>query len=158
MMQPATLPLHIAYLASDEFYKTHQRLPGSSAAFSRLLTSSPEVDGDADKLDDETGADDEEDERLQQLESDQAEVRVLAKKIAKNFGSADLEDEDVVELIEQAADEVVRGAHASLPSTSALVGGLVAQEAIKLVTRQYIPADNTVVYNGIQQAVGVFKL
>ena len=51
-----------------------------------------------------------------------------------------------------------RGAQSSLPSTSALVGGIVAQEVIKLVTRQYIPADNTIVYNGIQQAVGVFKL
>jgi amyloid beta precursor protein binding protein 1 len=35
---------------------------------------------------------------------------------------------------------------------------VVAQEAIKLITKQYIPADNTVVYDGIQQAIGVFKL
>ena len=51
-----------------------------------------------------------------------------------------------------------RGGHSSLPSTAALTGGIAAQEIVKLLTRQYIPADNTIVYNGIQQSVGVFRL
>jgi amyloid beta precursor protein binding protein 1 len=45
-----------------------------------------------------------------------------------------------------------------VPSTAALLGGVAAQEAIKLITRQYIPLDNTAVYDGIQQAIGVFRL
>ena len=51
-----------------------------------------------------------------------------------------------------------RSGHADLPSTAALLGGVAAQEAIKIVTRQYIPIDNTVVYDGIKQAMGVFQL
>jgi amyloid beta precursor protein binding protein 1 len=30
-----------------------------------------------------------------------------------------------------------------LPTTSALIGGLVAQEAIKLITKQYSPLNGT---------------
>lgn len=52
----------------------------------------------------------------------------------------------------------VRSGHADVPSTAALLGGVAAQEAIKLITRQYIPLDNTAVYDGVQQAVGTFCL
>jgi hypothetical protein len=51
-----------------------------------------------------------------------------------------------------------RSGHADLPSTAALLGGIAAQEAIKIVTRQYIPIDNTAVYDGIKQAMAVFRL
>ncbi|CAF4549627.1 unnamed protein product, partial [Rotaria socialis] len=32
------------------------------------------------------------------------------------------------------------------------------QEAIKLITHQYTPVDNVLVYNGIRQSANVFKL
>lgn len=38
------------------------------------------------------------------------------------------------------------------------MGGILAQESIKLVTRQYVPVDNTCVYDGIKAAVGAFRL
>jgi amyloid beta precursor protein binding protein 1 len=41
---------------------------------------------------------------------------------------------------------------------AALMGGLVAQEAIKLITRQYIPINNTCVFNGIASTSSVFEL
>uniref|UniRef100_A0A914VIZ7 Uncharacterized protein n=1 Tax=Plectus sambesii TaxID=2011161 RepID=A0A914VIZ7_9BILA len=31
---------------------------------------------------------------------------------------------------------------------AALLGGIVAQETIKLITHQYLPVDNTFVYDG----------
>ena len=34
----------------------------------------------------------------------------------------------------------------------------MAQEAIKVITRQYIPLDNTCVYDGVAEAVGSFRL
>ncbi|ORX50586.1 hypothetical protein DM01DRAFT_1325015 [Hesseltinella vesiculosa] len=40
----------------------------------------------------------------------------------------------------------------------ALVGGLVAQEAIKMITHQYIPINNTCVFNGIASTSSVFEL
>ena len=36
-----------------------------------------------------------------------------------------------------------------LHATAALIGGIVAQEAVKLITHQYTPLNNTYVWNGI---------
>lgn len=45
----------------------------------------------------------------------------------------------------------------TLPQTSALLGGLVAQEAIKLITRQYGPLDGVCVWDGIRSGTGVLR-
>lgn len=34
---------------------------------------------------------------------------------------------------------------------------MVAQEAIKVMTKQYVPADCIVVYDGIRSRTGVFR-
>lgn len=44
------------------------------------------------------------------------------------------------------------------PNLAALLGGLAAQEAIKLITHQYIPINNTCVFNGITSTSSVFEL
>ncbi|KAI8329186.1 amyloid beta precursor protein-binding protein 1 [Blakeslea trispora] len=44
------------------------------------------------------------------------------------------------------------------PNLAALLGGLVAQEAIKLITHQYIPINNTCVFNGITSTSSIFEL
>ena len=69
----------------------------------------------------------------------------------------DLSDSDRVRL-QHACYELARGGHADTPSTSALLGGVAAQEVIKIITVQYIPLDNTCVYDGIVQAVSSFRL
>jgi hypothetical protein len=56
------------------------------------------------------------------------------------------------------AEEVVRGAGKEVHSVSALVGGVAAQEAVKLVTHQYKPLDNTYVYNGVAGCGAVYCL
>ncbi|EAQ87977.1 hypothetical protein CHGG_04596 [Chaetomium globosum CBS 148.51] len=58
----------------------------------------------------------------------------------------------------QAAHEVARAAGGELHNVAALTGGMVAQETIKIVTKQYIPADNTCVYDGIGGRVQVLRL
>ncbi|KAL2175579.1 uncharacterized protein P884DRAFT_205659 [Thermothelomyces heterothallicus CBS 202.75] len=62
------------------------------------------------------------------------------------------------ERVVQAANEVARAAGGELHNVAALTGGMVAQEAIKIVTKQYIPADNTVIYDGIGARVQVLRL
>ncbi|KAM0750517.1 NEDD8-activating enzyme E1 regulatory subunit [Meredithblackwellia eburnea MCA 4105] len=51
--------------------------------------------------------------------------------------------------------EICRSGASDLPQIAALLGGLVAQEAIKLVTKQYIPLNGTSIFNGIKSASGV---
>ena len=47
---------------------------------------------------------------------------------------------------------------AELHNISSLTGGMVAQEAIKLLTKQYVPVNNVVVYDGVGARMGVFTL
>ena len=55
------------------------------------------------------------------------------------------------------ADDRVRGGFGTLPTTAALVGGVVAQEVIKLVTNQYTPLDNTVIIDLVKSATEKYK-
>lgn len=50
-----------------------------------------------------------------------------------------------------------RAGNSDLPQISALMGGLVSQEAIKLVTRQYVPLNATCIFNGIRSGTGIIK-
>lgn len=47
------------------------------------------------------------------------------------------------------AEEVVAYADTQLHSLSALVGGLAAQEVVKIVTHQFVPLNSLFVFNGI---------
>jgi NEDD8-activating enzyme E1 regulatory subunit len=54
--------------------------------------------------------------------------------------------------------EIDRLAGQELHNISSLTGGLVAQEAIKIITRQYVPVDNTCVFDGVRGTTLVFRL
>lgn len=54
--------------------------------------------------------------------------------------------------------ELDRTGAAELHNISALTGGMVAQEIIKVVTKQYVPAVNTCVFDGITSKAAVFHL
>ena len=41
---------------------------------------------------------------------------------------------------------------------AAFLGGVVAHEVIKLVTGQYVPLDNMVIYNAVTSNVTTYKL
>lgn len=60
--------------------------------------------------------------------------------------------------VKQAAQEVARAAGGELHDLSAVVGGMVAQEAIKIITKQYIPIDNTCIFDGISSRCQVLRL
>jgi amyloid beta precursor protein binding protein 1 len=57
-----------------------------------------------------------------------------------------------------AAREVVRAHGGELHCISAITGGLVAQEVIKIVTRQYVPIDNTCIYDGIASRCQIVRI
>ena len=54
--------------------------------------------------------------------------------------------------------EIARAAGGELHNISSIAGGMVAQEAIKVITRQYVPVDNTCVFDGVLGKVWVGKL
>ncbi|KAI1074624.1 hypothetical protein F5B20DRAFT_586095 [Whalleya microplaca] len=58
----------------------------------------------------------------------------------------------------QAAQEVARARGGELHNISALSGGMVAQEVIKIITKQYIPIENTCIFDGISSRCQVFRL
>ncbi|KAK1766769.1 hypothetical protein QBC33DRAFT_540171 [Phialemonium atrogriseum] len=58
----------------------------------------------------------------------------------------------------QAAREVARAGGGELHNISALTGGMVAQEMIKIITKQYIPIDNTCIFDGIGSRCQVLHL
>ncbi len=52
----------------------------------------------------------------------------------------------------------VRAGGGELHNISALTGGLLAQEAIKIITKQYIPVDNVCLFDGVRSRSAVLRL
>lgn len=60
--------------------------------------------------------------------------------------------------VKEVIKEVWRAGNGELHNISALTGGMVAQEIIKIVTKQYIPIENACIFDGIQSRCQVFRL
>lgn len=54
--------------------------------------------------------------------------------------------------------EMARAGGAELHNVAALTGGMVAQEVIKVVTKQYIPVDNTCLFDGVLSKSAVLRV
>ena len=76
----------------------------------------------------------------------------------QNQSGIELDQESVLERTKRFWQELGRTAGGELHNISALTGGMIAQEVIKVITKQYIPFDNTCVFDGIASKVGVFKV
>lgn len=58
---------------------------------------------------------------------------------------------------EKVVEELARSGLGELHNVAALLAGVTAQEIIKLITHQYVPMDNTFIFDGIQSRSAVFK-
>ncbi|MCJ1472373.1 hypothetical protein MMC13_001020 [Lambiella insularis] len=76
----------------------------------------------------------------------------------KEANDVEVDTEAAQERISKVIMELARGSASELHNISALTGGMVAQEAIKVLTKQYVPIDNTCVFDGITSKSAVFKL
>ncbi|KAI5478648.1 amyloid beta precursor protein binding protein 1 [Pseudohyphozyma bogoriensis] len=83
-------------------------------------------------------------------QEDYSELGGIAKAVVKSLKGGEVE-----ESLENVLKEICRAGASDMPQIAALLGGLVAQEAIKLTTRQYIPLNSTCVFNGISSATGI---
>ncbi|TRM57388.1 hypothetical protein BD626DRAFT_515098 [Schizophyllum amplum] len=61
------------------------------------------------------------------------------------------------EAFEAAAGEVARSPTADLPNTAAFLGGIVAQEVIKMITKQYTPINGVCVWTSLRPGRGCFR-
>lgn len=57
-----------------------------------------------------------------------------------------------------AAEELSRARSGDLHNISAFVGGMVAQEMIKIITKQYVPIDNLCIVDGIESRCQVLRI
>ncbi len=76
----------------------------------------------------------------------------------RTLAGSDLDMDAALEKLHNAVDELHRASAAELHNISALTGGIVAQEVIKVITKQYVPIDNTCVFDGITSKTAVFRL
>jgi hypothetical protein len=51
----------------------------------------------------------------------------------------------------------VRGGFGCLPNTAAFLGGILGQEVLKLITRQYQTLDNTVIVDLVKSTLDKFR-
>lgn len=75
----------------------------------------------------------------------------------KEQSGLSFDDESLFEQTNKIVKELKKADGGELHNISALTGGMVAQKVIKVVTKQYIPFDNTCVFDRIKSQVGVFK-
>jgi len=57
---------------------------------------------------------------------------------------------------DDAIHEICRFGASEMHNIAALLGGIVAQEAIKVITHQWVPMNHTLIYNGMNSTTTVF--
>jgi NEDD8-activating enzyme E1 regulatory subunit len=91
-----------------------------------------------------------------QFDVDLNDLKRLGKKQFNDYSKINGQHRHI--LSDDILEELCRYGASEIHSIAAFVGGCCAQEAIKLITHQYIPIDNTLIYNGIEQTTTVVKL
>ncbi|XP_075229316.1 nedd8-activating enzyme E1 regulatory subunit APP-BP1 [Lycorma delicatula] len=84
-----------------------------------------------------------------QVEPDIVKMKSCISKLLNEWGCGPLAKDDFVH-------EICRYGGAELHSVSAFIGGCAAQEAIKLITKQYKPLNNTLLYDAIASNTETF--
>lgn len=141
-MPDSLIGLYIAFLAWDEYVATHSSAASSAGGAGLKAPGS--------------GADD--------FETDTSKVTGIAHKIIDDLiKEADtfIEEPEYSETKTKVGEfclEMVRAGGGELHNIASLTGGLIAQEVIKAVTRQYVPVDNTCLFDGVGSKTGVLRL
>ena len=134
------IPLYIAFLAYDSYAASH--VMDAQISDNHAPESSPDKDPDvqAAKI---TGI-----------------AYTMLDDLIKQAGTfvEDPEYSEVKRLVENCVAEFVRAQGGELHNVSAATGGMVAQEVIKVITKQYVPVDNVCLFDGIGSRTGVFKI
>ncbi|KAI8136894.1 putative NEDD8-activating enzyme E1 regulatory subunit [Fennellomyces sp. T-0311] len=93
--------------------------------------------------------------------ADDADIPLLdeqALEVLQDIGVSDAQELLRSDFARRCVKNYIRFADREMANAAALVGGLVSQEAIKMITRQYIPINNTCIFNGIASTSNVYDL
>lgn len=87
----------------------------------------------------------------QEVDGDVPALKYIATSIVQDSssGPASISDDLVGELCRFGAGE--------LHCVAAVMGGMASQEAIKLITKQFVPTNGTVIYNAMNSTMSVFR-
>jgi amyloid beta precursor protein binding protein 1 len=141
--------LYILLRAADAFFAAHGRYPGAPPPESPS-SSPPDASGAAAAAAALAGAPYEEDVPL---------LRALAQQLLQDLGApasspipvpaASAALSNVPAPNDDYVAEVVRWGASELHAVAAVVGGVAAQEATKVLTRAFVPASSTLVYDAV---------
>lgn len=134
---PPQTPLvwYICLRAIDTFYEAYARYPGQK-------------------------------EESSNLQSDVDAVWTILAHLAENYqiplqlpvSEESVTDQSKSVLSPSHAMEIVRFGAIEMHPISAIVGGITAQEAVKILTHQYLPLNNTYIFNGIAACGATYEL
>lgn len=143
-MPDSLLGLYIAFLAFDEFVATHSDPTTATDGTSPLV--SPGEPGTSD------------------MSADSKRLTGIAHKIIDNLineAGTRIEDPEysqVKEDVEKLCVEITRAGGKELHNIASLMGGIVAQEIIKILTAQYVPVDNCCLFDGVTSKSSVLRV
>ncbi|KAJ1891563.1 hypothetical protein LPJ66_006848 [Kickxella alabastrina] len=120
---------YVLFRGSAAFYAAHARYPGAVSS-----DSSAEVD------------------IAELVHSDAVELETISNGLLVLWGIAD----QVVP--KGLSAEFARSGHDELHNVASMAGGVIAQEAIKLITHQYVPANNLCIIDGASGKIHVTKV
>jgi amyloid beta precursor protein binding protein 1 len=91
------------------------------------------------------------------------DVEPLQECIVKVVADMKLEKSELVKETLLGAEgkyamEMAREANAEVHNIASVLGGVASQEAVKIITGQYVPLNNTYIYNGIASTGGVYNV
>ncbi|KAL5726809.1 NEDD8-activating enzyme E1 regulatory subunit axr1 [Ranunculus cassubicifolius] len=87
-----------------------------------------------------------------EMEDDVPRLKTIADGILSNLGY------NGVPITTDLVQEMCRYGGAELHAVAAFIGGVASQEAIKLITKQFVPMTGTFIYNGIDHKCQVLSL
>jgi NEDD8-activating enzyme E1 regulatory subunit len=123
---------YLVLQAADQFYIDHDRYPGQ--IFGNDIETNPVLQQDIDYIS----------KTLKSMVCDLGIDETISNILPEDQNSSNME-----KMFRNHAQEIVRYGGCEMHNISAIIGGIGAQEAVKIATHQYIPMNNSYIYNGI---------
>lgn len=118
--------------SADRFYRLHGRFPGVHISYPGTEESS--------------------------FASDTVAYEALVGAFLRELGIPDVDCKNQIAEMYYFAKIRLRAGACQLPNIAAFVGGVASQEIIKLITQQYVPLNNCMVYNGITSTTSMMEI